>query len=122
MKSEQVSQPGNFMQWDLVVWDAAMKLNLSIFKIAENITIPWIADQYRAVSFKILNTISEAFHFMQGEQYISSTSEASKSIRELKTMIYLSVELKYILESTGDNLIDECRNLEALLKKMAKSA
>ncbi len=82
---------------DLTVWKSSMKLTESIYKLMQN-----------CPDFGFKNQITRAI--------VSVPSNiAEGSISEVRTQLYLAIQLNYIDEATGNELLLETRKISAML-------
>ena len=83
---------------DLIVWQRAQKLTLDIYKLFKNNKDYGFKDQIQRASVSIMNNISEGFDYSTIKEFIRYLYISKGSCSEVRSMLYLAVQLGYISE------------------------
>ncbi len=98
---------------DLQVWQESMKLAKTIYKEQKNCKDFGLRDQMQRASVSIPSNISEGFERGSNKEYIQFLFIAKASSGELRTQIYLSIDLKILNEKEGKDLLEQSRKVSA---------
>ncbi|HET8861331.1 four helix bundle protein [Marivirga sp.] len=108
---------------DLEVWKDAREFTKVVFQITttEELKTDFaFKDQIRRASISIMNNISEGFGRYSNKDFRRFLDIATASNLEVKSMLYLGSDLKYIPESKLDNLIQQNEKLHYQLLALIK--
>lgn len=89
---------------DINSWQKAKILTLSIYKILNNHKDYGFKDQIQRASVSIMNNIAEGFERRGDKEFKHYLSIAKGSCGEVRSMLYLAQELKYISKQEFDKL------------------
>ncbi len=83
---------------DLIVWQQAQKLTLDIYKLFKTNKDYGFKDQIQRASVSIMNNIAEGFGYRTNKEFIRYLYISKGSCSEVRSMLYLAVQLEYISE------------------------
>ena len=109
---------------DLIVYQKAYQLALSIYKATENFPkaeMYGLVSQMRRASVSIPSNIAEGYRRKNRKEYIQFLSIAYGSSGELETQIALSDDLKMLNKDDATRLHDLNDEVSKLLFKLIKS-
>lgn len=103
---------------DLVMWQKAIQLAVSIFKIDNALLIKdfGFRDQIRKSAVSVSSNIAEGFGRGGNAEFIQFLSVAKGSLYELKTQLIIALEIAYITKTQFDELNEA---IEDILKLTA---
>ncbi|HLZ19363.1 MAG TPA: four helix bundle protein, partial [Smithellaceae bacterium] len=81
---------------DLDVWKRAMKLSAGIYKELRNLKDYGFKDQITRSGLSIPSNIAEGFERISNRESVNFLSYAKGSCGELRTQIYVGVNIEYI--------------------------
>ncbi len=106
---------------DLEVWQESMKLTTSIYTLLKNCRDYSLRDQIHRASVSVPSNIAEGFERQTNKEFIQFLYIAKGSCGELRTQLYLAVELQIISNEVGSDLIDKCRKVSSMLFNLIKT-
>jgi four helix bundle protein len=107
---------------DIIAWQKGKVLSLKIYKLFNGNKDFGFRDQIQRASVSIMNNIAEGFE-RRGDRELKRFLFISKgSCGEVRSMLYLALELKYISESDFKSIyglsIEISKMLSGLIKKL----
>lgn len=106
---------------DIKVWQKAKELTLLIYKTFSNNKDYRFRDQIQSASVSIMNNIAEGFE-RQGNKEFSRFLFISKgSCAEVRSMLYLAIDLKYISKLDFDNIFGLSEEISKMLSGFIKT-
>ncbi len=99
---------------DIVVWQKAKELTIKIYKYFKNIYDFSFKDQIQRSSISIMNNIAEGFERKGNKEFKHFLFVAKGSCGELRSMLYLGLELQYV----NHQRFEELYNLSLEISKM----
>ena len=102
---------------DLIVWQKSRELVREIYTLTNKgdfLKDYSLKDQIRRASVSVASNIAEGFGRGGNKEFIQFLSISKGSLYELRTQLYIAIDLEYISEtefSTLNNLIDEVGKL-----------
>ena len=107
---------------DIIAWKKSKELTLLIYNDFKNIRDFSFRDQLQRATVSIMNNIAEGFERMGDKEFRKFLYIAKGSSGEVRSMLYLAVELKYIdnkkFEILYDKSIEITRLLSGFIKKL----
>ncbi len=89
---------------DINAWEKAKILSISIYKIFGNNKDYGFRDQIQRASVSIMNNIAEGFERRGDKEFKYFLSIAKGSCGEVRSMLYLGCELKYLSKQEFEEL------------------
>ena len=107
---------------DILVWQKSKILTLSIYKSLNPLRDFGFKDQLQRASVSIMNNIAEGFERKGDKEFKHFLSIAKGSCGEVRSMLYLACELKYITQQEFEEYylqsIEISRMLAGFMKKL----
>lgn len=91
---------------DLECWKEARKGTNQIYTLLKNCRDFWFKDQIQRAAISVMNNIAEGFWRRTVPDKIHFFIFATSSLFEVRSMIYLGIDLKFFTEQEGKNLLD----------------
>ena len=105
---------------DLLIWKESMRLSLDIYKLFKDCKDFGLKDQIQRASVSVPSNISEGFERQTDKEFIQYLFIAKGSVAEVRTQIYLSVELNYIDKKQGQVLIEKAKKISSMIQNLIK--
>ena len=106
---------------DIKIWQKARELNLLVYKLFINNEDYRFRNQIQSASVSIMNNVAEGFE-RQGNKEFSKFLFISKgSSAEVRSMLYLAIDLKYISKLDFDNLYGLSEEISKMLSGFIKT-
>ncbi len=106
---------------DLDVWKKSARLSADIYKTLKELKDYGFKDQITRSGLSIPSNIAEGMERKTNKESINFLSYAKGSCGELRTQIYVGIDIDYIPQDIGKNWIEEARHLSAMLVGLMKS-
>lgn len=110
---------------DLIVWKKSKNLCILIYRNSESISDFSFKDQLRRASLSIMNNIAEGYGRNSPKQFRYFLSISRASCCEVKSMLHLANDLKYIETKEYERIFElsteVSKILFALIKKSPKT-
>ena len=106
---------------DLEVWKRAARLSADIYKELSSLKDYGFKDQITRSGLSIPSNIAEGMERKSAKECVNFLSYAKGSCGELRTQIYIGIEIGYISEETGKHWIKETREISAMLVGLIRS-
>ena len=105
---------------DLVVWKEARELVGMIYKAFSDSRDFAFKDQIQRASISIMNNISEGFERGSNADFVRFLYISKASAGEVRSMIYIALDLEYISNELAKELLDRSRKLAASISNFIK--
>ena len=106
---------------DLNVWKEAMNLTVDLYKTLNNCKDYGFRDQIQRSAVSIPSNISEGFERNSNKEFIQFLYIAKASCAELRTQLYLGIEIDNIERSKGKDLIEKSKKISAMLYRLIET-
>jgi four helix bundle protein len=106
---------------DLDVWKRSAKLSADIYKALINLKDYGFKDQITRSGLSIPSNIAEGMERESTKECINFLSYAKGSCGELRTQVYIGMDIGYINEESGKLWINETREISAMLVGLMRS-
>ncbi|MFQ5901378.1 MAG: four helix bundle protein [Thermodesulfobacteriota bacterium] len=106
---------------DLDVWKRAARLSANIYKELTHIKDFGFKDQITRSGLSIPSNIAEGIERESNKECAKFLQYAKGSCGELRTPIYIGIDIGYIHDETGKQWIKETRDLSAMLVGLIRS-
>lgn len=107
---------------DMKAWQKAKDLSLDVYKLHKDNKDFAFRDQIQRAAVSVMNNIAEGFERKSNKDMKRFLYISKGSCGELRSMLYLSKELKYISEKDFDRLyatsIEVSKMLSGFIKKI----
>jgi four helix bundle protein len=106
---------------DLDVWKRSVRLSAEIYRELQELRDYGFRDQITRAGLSIPSNIAEGFERESKKDMARFLSIAKGSCGELRTQIYIGLQIGYISESSGHAWVAESRELSAMLVGLMRS-
>ena len=106
---------------DLNIWKDSMRLASDIYEILKKNKDYSLRDQVQRAVVSILSNIAEGFERQTNKEFIQFLFIAKGSAGELRTQLYLMIELKYLEKSIGLELIERTKAISRMIFQLIKT-
>ncbi len=106
---------------DLEVWKEGMRLTSDIYSLLGKCKDFSLRDQIHRAAVSIPSNIAEGFERQTNKEFIYFLFVAKGSCGELRTQLYLAIELDIIEKEIGLNLVDKCRKVPSMLYNLIQT-
>jgi four helix bundle protein len=100
---------------DLEVWKRSARLSADLFRMFADLKDYGFRDQITRSSLSIPSNIAEGFERDSQRECLKFLSYAKGSCGELRTQIYVGIEIGYIAKEQGKTLVDETKEISLML-------
>ena len=106
---------------DLEVWKKSARLSGNIYRELKNLKDFGFKDQITRSGLSIPSNIAEGLERNSSKETINFLSYAKGSCGELRTQIYIGIDVQYINPETGKSWINETKQISAMLVGLMRS-
>ncbi|ADL55301.1 four helix bundle protein [Gallionella capsiferriformans] len=100
---------------DLVVWQRAVSLSANLYKELAGLKDFGFRDQITRAGLSIPSNIAEGYERNSSKELANFLNYAKGSAGELRTQIYIGIEVGYIERAVGDAWLLECEEISKML-------
>ena len=105
---------------DLEVWKKAVKLSGEIYKELRQLKDYGFKDQITRSGLSIPSNIAEGFERESQKENINFLSYAKGSSGELRTQIYIGMDIGYIKKEVGEGWLIDAREISSMLNGLIR--
>jgi four helix bundle protein len=114
--------PGGGMDFEkLTVWRRARQLSADIYRQLSGMRDFGFRDQITRSGLSVPSNIAEGMERSSDKEKIQFLNIAKASCGELRTQIYIGIDIDYIQASVGDRWLKETREISSMLTGLMKS-
>ncbi|MCF7843466.1 four helix bundle protein [Candidatus Gracilibacteria bacterium] len=106
---------------DIISWQKAKTLSIFIYKTFDSNKDYAFRDQIQRASVSIMNNIAEGFERKGNKELLYFLFVAKGSSAEVRSMLYLALELKYITEKDFQKMYNETIEISKMLSGFIKT-
>ncbi|MEP7322941.1 MAG: four helix bundle protein [Saprospiraceae bacterium] len=106
---------------DLIIWKESMKLSVEIYKLFKSCKDFGFKDQIQRSAISVPSNIAEGFERQTDKEFVQYLYIAKGSSGELRTQIYLAIELGYIENELGLNLIEATKKISGMIYRLIQT-
>jgi len=106
---------------DIQTWQKANKLALDVYKIFSGSKDFSFRDQIRRAAVSVMNNIAEGYERHGNKEFIYFLYISKGSCAEVRSMLYLAFELKYIDQKEFQKLANQTVEISKMLSAFIKS-
>lgn len=106
---------------DIVVWQKTKELTTICYKSFNNLRDFSFKDQIQRAAVSIMNNIAEGFERMGNKEFKKFLYISKGSCAEVRSMLYLALELHYISEQEFNNLYERTVEISRMLSGLIKT-
>jgi len=112
---------GNMRFEDLEVWKRSARLSADIYRELKDLKDFGFRDQITRSGLSIPSNIAEGFERKSKKEFLVFLKYALGSCGELRTQTYIGMEIRYISKITGNNWIQETKEISAMITSLVKT-
>lgn len=105
---------------DLDVWKRAARLCADVYKAMAGLRDFGFKDQITRSALSVASNIAEGYERDSDKDRVKFLSYAKASCAELRTQIYIGIEIGYIEKTSGLQWIDETKQLSKMIYCLMK--
>jgi four helix bundle protein len=105
----------------LAVWKRAARLSSDIYRGLRDLRDWGFRDQITRAGLSIPSNIAEGYERETNKDFIKFLHYAKGSAGELRTQIYIGIEIGYIEKSTGHQWLTEATHISKMLAALIKA-
>jgi four helix bundle protein len=106
---------------DLMIWQLARSLSNEIYGVMRGNTDYGFKDQIQRAAVSVMNNISEGFERNSNKEFKRFLDISKGSCGEVRGMLYLAEDFKYLEKSKAEKLREDCKALAGSIVNMKKS-
>ena len=106
---------------DLEVWKRSARLSADIYRALNDVKDFGFRDQITRSGLSIPSNIAEGFERKSKKEFLVFLKYALGSCGELRTQTYIGMEIGYINKITGNNWIQETKEISAMITSLIKT-
>ena len=106
---------------DLEVWKRSCRLAVRVYQELKDCKDYGLKDQMTRSAVSIPSNISEGAERDSKQEYIRFIHIAKGSAAELRTQLYIAVEIGLLDKTTTGELVDELKQISAMLQSAANT-
>lgn len=106
---------------DLNVWKEGMRLARDIYKQLESSKDFGLRNQMQRAAVSIPSNIAEGFERHTNKEFMQHLYIAKGSCAELRTQLYLAIDLEKIEKETGKILLDKTLKISSMLYRLIQT-
>jgi four helix bundle protein len=106
---------------DLEVWKESLKLARAVYHEFCALKDFGFRDQIQRSSVSVPSNIAEGYERESNKEFIQFLFIAKNSCGELKTQMYLAIDLKFIDKKRGLELLEQSKKISAMLYNLIKT-
>ena len=106
---------------DIIAWQKSKQIVLVTYKHFGKLHDLAFKNQILRCSLSIMNNIAEGFERMSNKEFINFLYISKGSCGELRSMLYVAIELNYLKRQEFDNMMNLSEEISKLLSGFIKS-
>lgn len=106
---------------DIVAWQKARELTVAVYQNFSACKDFGFKDQIQRATVSIMNNIAEGFERNTNKEFRNFLFIAKGSCAEVRSMLYLALQLKYISEQNFKEFHDKCLEISKVLSGFIKT-
>jgi four helix bundle protein len=106
---------------DLDVWKEGVRLASEIYRALKDCRDFGLRDQIERAAVSVPSNIAEGFDRKTNKEFIQFLFIAKGSASELRTQLYLAIDLSIIDKEKANELIERTRKISAMLMNLIKT-
>ena len=106
---------------ELLVWQKAKTLSVLVYKTFETSKDFGFKDQIQRASVSVMNNIAEGFERKSDKEFVFFLNIAKGSCGEVRSMLYLALELNKISQSDFKTLLFQSEEVSKMIFGLSKS-
>ena len=106
---------------DIIAWQKAKELTVQIYRLFEESKDFGFKEQIQRASVSVMNNIAEGFERNSNKEFRNFLFITKGSCAEVRSMLNLALELKYISKEVSDNLKKSSLEISKMLSGLIKT-
>jgi four helix bundle protein len=106
---------------DLLVWQEGVKLSTEVYNLLKKCTDFGFRDQIRRAAVSVPSNIAEGYDRQTNKEYIQFLFIAKGSCAEVRTQLYVAINVGIIPKENAEPLIETTKKISAMLSKLIKT-
>ena len=106
---------------DLKVWEKSRQFSVEIYRQLRNLRDYGFKDQITRSGLSIPSNKAEGFERLTQKECLNFLNYARGSCGELRTQIYVGIEIGYIPESIGKEWVREAKEISSMVSSLIKT-
>jgi four helix bundle protein len=106
---------------DILTWQKSKVLVVDIYKLFKDNKDYAFRDQIQRASVSIMNNIAEGYERKGNKEFARFLFMSKGSCGEVRSMLYIALELKYISEDDFYIFQDKCMHISSMLSNLIKT-
>lgn len=106
---------------EIVVWQKAKEFVIACYQVLDKSKDYAFRDQIQRASVSVMNNIAEGFERKGNKEFKKFLYIAKGSSGEVRSMLYLSLELNYISEESFKDLTEKSTIISKMLAKLIQT-
>lgn len=106
---------------DIVVWQKSRILVTDIYQVFRNSNDYSFRDQIQRAAVSIMNNIAEGYERKGNKEFAKFLYIAKGSCAEVRSMLYLGLDLKYITKEESSNFSEQSLVISKMLSSLIKT-
>ena len=105
---------------DLLIWKESMRHCVEIYRLFKECRDFGFKDQIQRAAVSVPSNISEGYERQTDKEFIQFLFIAKGSNAELRTQLYLAIELGYVEKKSGLELVENTRKISGMIQGLIK--
>jgi four helix bundle protein len=106
---------------DILVWQKSKDLNIIVYKLFKDCRDFSFRDQIQRASVSIMNNVAEGYERSGNKEFRKFLYISKGSCAEVRSMLYLALDLKYITKEEFDDIYDRTVEISKMLSGFIKT-
>ncbi|MEK9182236.1 MAG: four helix bundle protein [Patescibacteria group bacterium] len=106
---------------DIIAWQKSKEMTIKVYKLFNNCRDYGFRDQIQRASVSIMNNIAEGFERKSNKEFKQFLYIAKGSCGEVRSMLHLVQELKYISKTEHDFVYSSSLEISRMLSGFIKT-
>jgi len=106
---------------ELEVWKKSARLSANLYKELADLRDFGFRDQITRAGLSVPSNIAEGYERNTDKEVANFLNYAKGSAGELRTQIYIGMEIGYITRNTGKDWIQECEEISKMLHGLIRT-
>ncbi|PJA86621.1 MAG: four helix bundle protein [Candidatus Moranbacteria bacterium CG_4_9_14_3_um_filter_42_9] len=106
---------------DIIAWQRSRVLVNNVYQVFKISRDYSFRDQIQRAAVSIMNNIAEGFERKGNKEFAKFLYIAKGSCGEVRSMLYLALDLKYISKNDFDNLYNQAFEMSKMLSGLIKA-
>ena len=103
----------------LDVWKTSTELSINLYKTLKTLKDFGFKDQITRSGLSVPSNIAEGMARNSDKEKVHFLAIANGSCAELRTQIYIGIEIGYIDQETGQDWMSKTKRIQVMLKKLS---